>query len=310
MPKQQRVMSQPRTITSGAVAVHAQTELLPMLAPSITREIVDLDLIDGTISPASPAMLDHVRQHGIINPLVIRPRGDGRYDLIGGRRRLWCAVKLSHLAVPASVVDGEYNPAALMLSDNALRSENIGADLAEIEVLVKEGHSLNAICKATGLDVETIKARMRLQQLSPYWRKELDAGTLPRRMAEMLARSSTQLQARVQWRVKDGEKLTQKIVKEERTAAAQIASAGALDMMDDGPECDLVEGIRAVDQPLIRAAYSAWHYVMVSPGAGFGNSEKAAEARKIFDELGRRLGPFVSVSTQAEESGTLETERG
>ncbi len=309
MPKQQRVMAKPRTITSGAVAVHAQTELLPMLPPEIHRSIIDIALIDGNVSTASTEMLDHIRQHGIINPLVLRPRTDGRYDLIGGRRRLWCALRLSHLAVPASIVDGEYNTAALMLSDNALRSENIGADLAEIEVLVKEGHSLQAISKATGLDTETIKARMRLQKLSSYWRKALNDGTLPRRMAEMLARSSEQLQARVQWRVSEGERLTQKIVKEERTAAAQHASAAVLDMTDDGPYCDLIDGIRAVDQPLITAAYNAWHCIMVR-GASFGDAERAAEARRIFDELGRRLGPFVSVSTQAGESGTLETERG
>jgi ParB-like chromosome segregation protein Spo0J len=216
----------------------AQTELMPALPPSMQRDYIDPATIIGPRRKSTEKFVDHVRGHGIVNPLVVRPNGSGGFDLIGGSKRLWAAERLQLPAVPVTIVEGEYNSAALAIADNAQRSDNPGRDLAEIEVLVAEGHGYDAISLHTGLPKSTIQRRMRLQSLSPYWRGKLDTADLRASFAESIAKLPKDAQKRLELRAENGEKVTGELIAGERTVQAQTASTNALEGFDD-PANDL-----------------------------------------------------------------------
>lgn len=226
-------------------ATPVQTELMPMLPPSMERTQLAPVEINGPRRHATEKFADHIRGHGIVNPLVVRPNREGiGYDLIGGSKRLWAAELLQLPSVPVTIVDGEYNASALAIADNAQRSENPGRDLAEIEVLVSEGHGYDQIALATGLTKPQIVKRMRLQALTKHWRGQLDTGQLRTSFAEAIAKLPVAAQDRLQKRTAvGGEKLTADLIATERTTLAQQGASDALTGFDD-PANDLGAGDR------------------------------------------------------------------
>lgn len=77
------------------------------------------------------ALADSLRQHGMLQPVLVRPVGD-RYQLVAGERRLRAAVEAQLHDIPARVMD---------LDDQRV------SELAMVENLQRE--DLNAIEKAT-----------------------------------------------------------------------------------------------------------------------------------------------------------------
>ncbi len=84
-------------------------------------------------------LTESVKTHGILQPLVARPRGD-RYELVAGSRRLEAARRLSMAAVPLivrQVTDREMLELALV--ENLQREDMNPADAAEAyQRLIKE----------------------------------------------------------------------------------------------------------------------------------------------------------------------------
>jgi ParB family chromosome partitioning protein len=101
-------------------------------APGNTPMTVDIDRITpnpfqprSVLDPAKLQVLaDSIRQHGIIQPLVVREAANSRYVLIAGERR-WRAAQLAGLsAVPVVIMDAA--PRAqleLALVENVVRSD-------------------------------------------------------------------------------------------------------------------------------------------------------------------------------------------
>ena len=197
-----------------------QERLIPDVVPDSSIEWIAPDAIDfEDIGPdPEPALEELIRAQGILTPLTLARREDGRFDLIAGRRRLRIARKLRMLSVPALVLsDVSLTPVA-SLTDHATRRENPAADLAHIELLVSRGASIDAIHKATGLAKKTIKARMALGRLAPPLREAFDRGKLPLTVAEGLSRLPTEAQAGLAERLATVGRLTQQDVKEAKSA--------------------------------------------------------------------------------------------
>ena len=136
---------------------------------------IGIDLIDP--NPVQPRrvfqqdalhqLADSIRQHGIIQPLVIRKAGD-RYQLVAGERR-WRAAKIAGLVeVPAVVQEiSDDHLLEITLIENIQRE-----DLNPIELAValdRMGRELNIsqdeIGRRTGKDRSTISNSIRLLQL-------------------------------------------------------------------------------------------------------------------------------------------------
>jgi ParB family chromosome partitioning protein len=83
------------------------------------------------VTKPDPALVASVRAHGIIEPLVVRPLGDGRYEIVAGERRYRAALEAGLTEVPVVVREADDEEAfALAMAENTARR-----DLDPLEVL-------------------------------------------------------------------------------------------------------------------------------------------------------------------------------
>jgi ParB family chromosome partitioning protein len=83
------------------------------------------------VTNPDPALVASVRAHGIIEPLVVRPLGDGRYEIVAGERRYRAAREAGLTEVPVVVREADDQEAfALAMAENTVRK-----DLDPLEVL-------------------------------------------------------------------------------------------------------------------------------------------------------------------------------
>jgi ParB family chromosome partitioning protein len=209
-------------MAEGASPSATQDRLLPEVRPDSQVEWVPLTLIEyEDIGPAPEPVLEAlIRAQGILTPLTLARRTDGRLDLIAGRRRLRVARTIGLAQVPALVIDNVGMVEVASLTDHATRRDNSAADLAHIEALVGRGATLDAIQKATGLPVAKIKDRMRLGKLVPDLREQFDHGRIALGVAQDAARLPAEAQRGLAERVGLLGKLTRQDVKDAMSAAA------------------------------------------------------------------------------------------
>lgn len=96
-------------------------------------ENIKIDLIDDPkfhdrtyIDPvALEELAENIKRYGLIEPIVVRKKEDGRFERIAGYRRLEAVKKLGWKEIPAIILDVDETTAlALMLSENIHR-ENL-----------------------------------------------------------------------------------------------------------------------------------------------------------------------------------------
>jgi ParB family chromosome partitioning protein len=114
-------------------------------------------------------LADSIRQHGIIQPLVVRRNG-GRYQLVAGERR-WRAAKIAGLSeVPAVVQEiSDDRLLEITLIENIQREDLNPMELAlALERMARELNiNQEEIGRRTGKDRSTISNSIRLLQLPP-----------------------------------------------------------------------------------------------------------------------------------------------
>lgn len=164
--------SGPQREQSGEISLLPLTSLQPN--PSQPRQHFDAEALQE--------LADSIKAQGIIQPLLVRPQGEGgTYQIVAGERR-WRAAQLAGLTqVPVFVralSDKEVMAAALI--ENLQRE-----DLNPIE----EALALHDVRETLGLTQEELAARLgksrpavanslRLLQLSPAAREDLQAGRI------------------------------------------------------------------------------------------------------------------------------------
>jgi len=119
-----------------------------------------------------------IRQHGVIQPVVVRPRADGLYELVAGERR-WRACRLAGIKeIPAVVRDlNEREMAEVALIENLQRE-----DLNPLE----EARAYRALIEEHGLTQEEVAARVGKSR--PVIANALRLLQLPSAVQEMLRR--------------------------------------------------------------------------------------------------------------------------
>ncbi len=108
-----------------------------------------------------------IREQGVLQPLVVRKRGDG-YELIIGERR-WRAAQLAGLdEVPAVVLDAtDRQVVEMALVENVQRADLNPMELAEaFKVLIEdEGMTQEEAGRRVGLDRSSVANHLRLLEL-------------------------------------------------------------------------------------------------------------------------------------------------
>jgi ParB family chromosome partitioning protein len=132
-----------------------------------------------------------IRQHGVLQPVVVRRAGDG-YQLVVGERR-WRAAREAGLeAIPAVVADvAPRERLELALVENVQRSDLNPIELAHaFRELSDHGHTQEEIGERVSLDRSTIANHLRLLELPGEIQTDVETGRLSMGHAKALLQVS------------------------------------------------------------------------------------------------------------------------
>jgi ParB family transcriptional regulator, chromosome partitioning protein len=118
---------------------------------------------------ATAGLADSIRAQGIIQPVVLRPRPAGGYELIAGERRWRAAREAGVEVLPALVRDADDRDSLLLgLIENVAREDLSPVEEARSYALLTDefGLSLGEIAERVGGSKPAVSNRLRLLELS------------------------------------------------------------------------------------------------------------------------------------------------
>src|SRR3990167_9330228 len=143
-----------------------------------TKYLIDTNLIDN---PGRDARMSHeisefddlvisIRQNGILQPLLVRPRGD-RYEVIAGNRRLQAARRLGLSEVPCMVRDANDNETAIFrFEENFKRSDITVIEEAKYiaEAITALGITIEEFAEKINRSADWIENRLSVADMPDY----------------------------------------------------------------------------------------------------------------------------------------------
>ncbi|WP_298451695.1 ParB/RepB/Spo0J family partition protein [uncultured Marinobacter sp.] len=222
---------------------------------------VPIDLIQrGRFQPRrdmDPAALqelaDSIRQQGVMQPVVIRPIAEGRYELIAGERR-WRATQMAELdSIPAIIRDVPDEAAIAMALIENIQRENLNPieEAFALQRLQDEfGLTQAQVAEAVGKSRSTITNLLRLIGLTEDVRLMLEHGDLEmghgRAMLTLTPEQQMQVAKQVVAKslsVRQTEALVRRMQQE--SVAGKPAKQGAIDPNIRALQDDLAERLGA-----------------------------------------------------------------
>lgn len=124
-------------------------------------------------NPEDQSLTESIRQHGVLENLLVRPRPDGRFELIFGERRLRCAKAAGLLEVPASIRElDDHEARVLTVTENLHRQRLPFLDeAAGVAALFEEHLTIDMIAGKLNKPRSWVARRQRLLNLTPAWRE-------------------------------------------------------------------------------------------------------------------------------------------
>ncbi|HKZ90680.1 MAG TPA: ParB/RepB/Spo0J family partition protein, partial [Candidatus Limnocylindrales bacterium] len=111
-----------------------------------------------------------IREHGILQPVLVRPRADGHFQLVAGERR-WRAARIAGLLEVPAIVENIDDEAALEISiiENLQREDISPLEEAQMfeRMTTRHGYSLRKLAQKLGKDKGYIENRLRLADAPP-----------------------------------------------------------------------------------------------------------------------------------------------
>ncbi len=129
------------------------------------------------------ALAESIKQHGIIQPLIVSPTGvNDKYDLIAGERRLRASMIVGLEKVPVVIreVDNDDTLLELALIENIQRTDLNPIEEAEAynKLIEKFNYTQEETAKKLGKKRSTITNTLRLLNLPDFVKKDLTLGNL------------------------------------------------------------------------------------------------------------------------------------
>jgi ParB family chromosome partitioning protein len=175
-------LARPDFRAAAARRLSEDRELSPAIVSLISSEnagrstgvkVLSIDRIES--NPDQPRMVfdeealhelaASIREHGVLQPILVRPLGDNRYQLIAGERR-WRATREAGIATIPALVEEIDDDTALEISiiEN-LQREDLSPleEAAMFERMVQEhGYSIRKLADKLGKDKGYLENRLRL----------------------------------------------------------------------------------------------------------------------------------------------------
>jgi len=169
---------------------------LDALLPSKPQEAPNRDMFRCPIERISPRpdqprqqfskeeleeLADTIREHGVLSPVLVRRRGDDRYEIIAGERRWRAAQKAGLKELPVVVKEASDDRAFEMaLIENLQRRDLNGIEIAEAYRRLLEEHSYTQeqLAERVGKSRVAVTNALRLLKLPADVRAMVTAGKL------------------------------------------------------------------------------------------------------------------------------------
>ena len=143
-------------------------------------------------------MVESIKEYGVLVPIIVRPVGNGNYEIVSGHRRHHAAVLAGQEEIPAIVREMDEDAAVLVMVDSNLQRENIlpsekaFAYKMKLEAMNRQGQrtdltlsqvgtrlrSDEIISNQTGESRNQIQRYIRLTNLVPPLLKLVDEGRI------------------------------------------------------------------------------------------------------------------------------------
>ena len=139
------------------------------------------------------ALVESIRQYGVLNPIIVRKRVNGGYEIVSGHRRYEACKRLNKFDIPVIVRDLTDEEAILTMVDANLQRERIlpsekaFAYKMKMDVLRHQGSSCQdgtkrsdeTLAESTDDSARQIQRYIRLTYLIPELLKMVDEGIVP-----------------------------------------------------------------------------------------------------------------------------------
>ena len=146
-------------------------------------------------------LIESIKEHGILSPIIARPLENGEYETISGHRRLFASKRAGLTEVPALIVEMDRDNAAIALVDSNLHRDNISpsekafayklkmeamsrqgyrSDLTSGQVVPKsdDNRTSSEIGEPYGESYKTVQRYIRLTYLHPKLLEYVDEGRI------------------------------------------------------------------------------------------------------------------------------------
>ena len=146
-------------------------------------------------------LIESIKEHGILSPIIVRPLENDEYEIISGHRRLFAGKRAGLTEVPALVVEMDRDNAAIALVDSNLHRDNISpsekafAYKLKMEAMSRQGHRTDLtsgqlvpksddnrtsaeIGEPYGESYKTVQRYIRLTYLHPKLLEYVDEGRI------------------------------------------------------------------------------------------------------------------------------------
>ncbi|MEM5470823.1 ParB/RepB/Spo0J family partition protein [Hoeflea sp. AS60] len=176
-----------------------------------------------------------IRQHGIVQPVMVRRAGDDRYEIIAGERR-WRAAQMAGLVdIPVIVRDVDDRTALeIAIVENVQRADLNALEEAQgyEQLIAQYGYTQNDLGEVIGKSRSHVANSLRLLKLPDEVRQMLADGALSAGHARAIVSTSDPVRlarkiADEGLSVRDAEKLAQK-------DAEQLANPGGMETKSAG----------------------------------------------------------------------------
>ena len=146
-------------------------------------------------------LIENIKEHGILSPIIVRPLENDEYEIISGHRRLFASKRAGLAEVPALVIEMDRDNAAIALVDSNLHRDNISpsekafAYKLKMEAMSRQGHRTDLtsgqlvpksddnrtsaeIGEPYGESYKTVQRYIRLTYLHPKLLEYVDEGRI------------------------------------------------------------------------------------------------------------------------------------
>jgi len=140
---------------------------------------------------------ESIKEHGIVEPIIIRKGKDNKFEIVAGERRVKNAIVVEYFSIPCREMELTDDQALeINLIENLHRKSVSPAQEADgFQQLIKSGkYTRETLANKLSKSVSYIDKRLRLNALIPELRKKLAQNELPAAHALMIARLTPEQQ--------------------------------------------------------------------------------------------------------------------